>query len=171
MPLLHVSISGEKPIPWRRRCRGVWGYPRLVSISGEKPIPWRRARPNIDLAFNLSFNLRREANPLATTDTASPRADAAEFQSQARSQSPGDWLCRTSGQSQFQRFNLRREANPLATSYTEWAKEHAQCFNLRREANPLATIRASSCATFSCKFQSQARSQSPGDKRAAPHRT
>ncbi len=168
---MKVSISGEKPIPWRL-------YPPWRSVAAPPCFNLRREANPLATALSrgmgipqTSFNLRREANPLATTDTASPRADAAEFQSQARSQSPGDWLCRTSGQSQFQRFNLRREANPLATSYTEWAKEHAQCFNLRREANPLATIRASSCATFSCKFQSQARSQSPGDKRAAPHRT
>ncbi len=91
LAMLTVSISGEKPIPWRhtlllaevmiklsfnlRReanplataatrifCSSLY----WVSISGEKPIPWRQQRPSRPHERHQSFNLRREANPLAT---------------------------------------------------------------------------------------------------------
>ncbi len=162
-----VSISGEKPIPWRpspslapgsywlgfnlrreanplatSKGLSVSGVCHLsfnlrreanplatyvvvymiqmkigVSISGEKPIPWRQPPEYAQRGCARSFNLRREANPLATSTPVSFAARQFPFQSQARSQSPGD------------------------------AEQHA-------------------AFTTYLKFQSQARSQSPGDHNA-----
>ncbi len=60
-------------------------------------------------------------------------------------------------------FNLRREANPLATQMAECGQSFSNSFNLRREANPLATVQTSVPRVLPPRFQSQARSQSPGD--------
>ncbi len=139
------------------------------------------------MAGHRSFNLRREANPLATRVTQVYTALTCLFQSQARSQSPGDSPPRDRYRADNQCFNLRREANPLATinglsiavehisfnlrreanplatpvARAPWV--HFQSFNLRREANPLATCHQICLAAFRYPFQSQARSQSPGD--------
>ncbi len=135
-----VSISGEKPIPWRRaRPIQLFLVVGVVSISGEKPIPWRLVQAYRCVLEQECFNLRREANPLATLTGCSVLY----------------WNCC---------FNLRREANPLATYpfFTHsisgirvsisgekpipWRRDDSSrlqprfiCFNLRREANPLAT--------------------------------
>ncbi len=115
--MLFVSISGEKPIPWRlnlmqfgnqsQECfnlrreanplataqvAGLTSGAGVVSISGEKPIPWRPRFLNLMAALCASFNLRREANPLATWPLNAISCKPSTFQSQARSQSPGDWL-------------------------------------------------------------------------------
>ncbi len=87
----------------------------------------------------IGFNLRREANPLATVKAEKAQAQGYPFQSQARSQSPGDVV-----------VLLELLGN-------------CECFNLRREANPLATRSQIGMRVMICKFQSQARSQSPGD--------
>ncbi len=208
-----------------------------VSISGEKPIPWRQHLQRSNRRQQQSFNLRREANPLATpisfhismssrrfqsqarsqspgdssycsgctsavsvsisgekpipwrqSSTPPMTSIAAKFQSQARSQSPGDLLdvgewdqCNfvsISGEKPIPwrqgylahlgpervSFNLRREANPLATWSLALSQCQMPCFNLRREANPLATMTVAQVAFVVNKFQSQARSQSPGDQ-------
>ncbi len=62
-----------------------------VSISGEKPIPWRQRFIEHIRVRHTGFNLRREANPLATPPMPRVGMMAASF-------------------------NLRREANPLATA-------------------------------------------------------
>ncbi len=63
-----------------------------------------------------SFNLKREASPLAT--------------SKVRLLQPAR-----------NRFNLKREASPLAT-YTNFIRRlRIQSFNLKREASPLATTK------------------------------
>src|SRR6266566_3138429 len=87
----EVSISTEKPAPWRRMILVVFivlfvlfqSQPRSqppgdrpchvffaslpgVSISTEKPAPWRRKPPIQVPAPLVSFNLNREASPLAT---------------------------------------------------------------------------------------------------------
>ncbi len=158
-----------------------------VSISGEKPIPWRLASLARLCIPPKCFNLRREANPLATCDGVSVAESMYPFQSQARSQSPGDemlqwpsvrraivsisgekpipwrrlassssaspYLFQSQARSQspgdvnlrrredgdIKCFNLRREANPLATASRYSGRACISCFNLRREANPLAT--------------------------------
>ncbi len=183
-----------------------------VSISGEKPIPWRRAGSRCSITLSNSFNLRREANPLATATSPLFTRRSNRFQSQARSQSPGDvtitfnnpgvtFAFQSQARSQSPGdiampaacancnpgFNLRREANPLATQVPRperafigvsisgekpipWRRQDQffsgaihQGFNLRREANPLATCIHAGNAGLLIGFQSQARSQSPGD--------
>src|SRR6266852_5154551 len=62
-----------------------------VSISGEKPIHWRLRAGILRFQGNLCFNLRREANPLATSGSNLDCARYILFQSQARSQSTGDF--------------------------------------------------------------------------------
>src|SRR5438034_845670 len=65
----------------------------VVSIADAKPIPWRRhALSDVIAAFN-GFNRRREANPLATSVFSGSRKARLKFQSQTRSQSPGDRQC------------------------------------------------------------------------------
>ncbi len=66
VPSHCVSISGEKPIPWRPYRAFALGNCWYVSISGEKPIPWRLAHQVSLSTAVYGFNLRREANPLAT---------------------------------------------------------------------------------------------------------
>src|SRR6266566_3479613 len=62
-----VSIADAKPIPWRR-LEGIRerGDAIRVSIADAKPIPWRRRLQTGVYLHQLSFNRRREANPLAT---------------------------------------------------------------------------------------------------------
>src|SRR5207237_506151 len=101
------------------------------------------------------FNLRREASPLATSRAVTVRTIQHMFQSQARSQSSGDWsntcACRGAGLG----FNHRREASllstdlpfqyhvktPSAIKLTSSFELHTNLMrsNLRREASPLAT--------------------------------
>src|SRR6266699_3719498 len=62
----------------------------MISISDEKPGPWRLLRIVITNNLSRYFNLRREARPLATTPTTPYPLAVLEFQSQTRSQAPGD---------------------------------------------------------------------------------
>src|SRR5205823_5894058 len=86
-----VSISGEKPVLWRRRTWIRRTYPagsfnlRREASPLATPLPFREARRR------QSFNLRREASPLATAQLAGISLTARPC------------------------FNLRREASPLAT--------------------------------------------------------
>ncbi len=139
----------------------------LVSISVEKPIPWRRRiAAGDERARCRSFNLCREANPLATSTVKMPWSEACltvsisvekpipwrpnivfppsilGFQSLSRSQSPGDGYA-VRKHSAIHSFNLCREANPLATASVPVCPTSVLCsFNLCREANPLATSRS-----------------------------
>ena len=82
----HVSISSEMPGPWRRM--KIWACCDMsVSISSEMPGPWRR-RASLHHRNEESFNLKRDARPLAT---------------------PGIRRQSSAG------FNLKRDARPLAT--------------------------------------------------------
>ncbi len=63
---------------------------RVVSISSEKPTLWRQHMPDVLRPEVLGFNLKREANPLATGDLLHSISALAKFQSQARSQPSGD---------------------------------------------------------------------------------
>src|SRR5437763_354191 len=99
------------------------------------------------------------------------------FQSQARSQSAGDFVSWQGSEARGQRFNLRREANPrarlrsmestrlnpsvyiTAAEATRWRRRwrarklhKSMGFNLRREANPLATLLICSLFPLSKSF-------------------
>ena len=68
-------------------------------------------------------------------------------------------------------FNLKREAHPLATLFLGRRPAPFLGFNLKREAHPLATPGARGVDPHDGKFQSQARSPSPGHRwypRVAP---
>src|SRR6266566_598031 len=63
---------------------------RVISISDEMPGPWR---PELVESHDLrqsNFNLRREARPLATPSFIPEHQFKRQFQSQTRSQAPGD---------------------------------------------------------------------------------
>ena len=62
-----------------------------------------------------SFNLKREASPLATCRVFSHNGKHRRFQSQARSQSPSDGTQARRQPNLLLSFNLKREASPLAT--------------------------------------------------------
>src|SRR6266487_1133861 len=97
-------------------------------------------QPDRGLQRRLCFNRRREANPLATQAQEYIGVLNDGFQSQTRSQSPGDSTCRRRADWRIESFNRRREANPLATTYSTYMTGACfPCFNRRREANPLAT--------------------------------
>ncbi len=85
-----ISISDEKPGPWRRRHLWRNRDRRLISISDEKPGPWRLSVGEVTAGFDTNFNLRREARPLATKDYSTVIQVVLPFQSQTRSQAPGD---------------------------------------------------------------------------------
>src|SRR6266568_1545178 len=72
-------------------CRLLFSY-IPVSIADAKPIPWRLTHLRKANQQNTSFNRRREANPLATYSQTSQAPGLSEFQSQTRSQSPGDFI-------------------------------------------------------------------------------
>src|SRR6266567_6731085 len=64
---------------------------RVISISDEMPGPWR---PELVESHDLrqsNFNLRRDARPLATPSFITEHQFKRQFQSQTRSQAPGDW--------------------------------------------------------------------------------
>src|SRR6266487_4204203 len=61
-----------------------------VSIADAKPIPWRHFVRKMQAIDLNSFNRRREANPLATCISRLCGNLMQLFQSQTRSQSPGD---------------------------------------------------------------------------------
>src|SRR6266702_2866426 len=115
----------------------------LVSIADAKPIPWRRHKQASGKNRLTCFNRRREANPLATWTSASHYLPIQKFQSQTRSQPPGDMGSSQMSASLSYRFNRRREANPLATEEFNDTDSKASSFNRRREANPLATPKVS----------------------------
>src|SRR5947208_902618 len=76
--------------------RGACQYAKTtmqVSISVEKPILWRPSRNSHCIIQFTSFNLSREANPLATSSGALLNNFFHKFQSQSRSQSSGDGEC------------------------------------------------------------------------------
>ncbi len=158
-----VSISGEKPIPWRQLDTASGSLTILVSISGEKPIPWRRRsrRNHID----------REKVSISGEKPIPWRPDVVRgcptkvyvFQSQARSQSPGD-------EADVYIVLATDAVSISGEKPIPWRRGHSspplvlQCsFNLRREANPLATRMLIVRHARAGLFQSQARSQSPGD--------
>ncbi len=111
-----VSISSEKPTLWRLKGKPAWHAVSQVSISSEKPTLWRPSQSDpvrlglCDVSISSEkptlwrqtgklsasaavkcFNLKREANPLAThTSHVAMRLRYVMFQSQARSQPSGD---------------------------------------------------------------------------------
>ena len=137
----------------------------------------------------LSFNLRREANPLATSRSRRRSTSTVEvsisgekpihwrrgmdfslsplktmFQSQARSQSTGDRKELILHRARAGRFQSQARSQSTGDSCFGMAQSTPNiCFNLRREANPLATCDRVDRSVVSPVFQSQARSQSTGD--------
>ncbi len=135
----NVSISTEMPGPWRLWWDEGKGQTFYVSISTEMPGPWRLQSASSTRTATTSFNLNRDARPLATILDLAQGAAVFEFQSQPRCQAPGDiariyrWYCvryvsistempgpwRRSAlqliQMLFLGFNLNRDARPLAT--------------------------------------------------------
>src|SRR5690242_280073 len=90
------------------------------------------------MAFNLCFNLNREASPLATECEAGSGAVPHKFQSQPRSQPPGDTV-------PAYRHTLIRCVSISTEKPAPWRlplvirqKPRADGFNLNREASPLA---------------------------------
>ncbi len=87
----------------------------------------------------MSFNLRREANPLATTPRGKAELAHDAFQSQARSQSPGDFHSKyVSLRSSWVSISGEKPI-PWRLAVQMPLKKPTTGFNLRREANPLAT--------------------------------
>src|SRR6266566_5187112 len=107
-----VSIADAKPIPWRHYEALTLPSWIKVSIADAKPIPWR-------LLFIWYVHLPRFV-----------------FQSQTRSQSPGDAISS---------LNIDLLCD--------------MCFNRRREANPLATAMADTKSRRQLQFQSQTRGE------------
>ena len=134
-----VSISDEMPAPWRLTTSG--GLPVKMKFQSQTRCQppgddaqlgrrdstvsefqsQTRCQPPGDhhkavvSAGNLSFNLRRDASPLATS------------------------VVKSDGQSAHLSFNLRRDASPLTTLLIRYAEQVELGFNLRRDASPLTT--------------------------------
>src|SRR6266567_909521 len=136
----RVSISDEKPLHMRRRWKAPWSLPEgefqsqtrsrstcdeekptagelevLVSISDEKPLHMQQTHHHHATLPWPGFNLRREAAPHATPDTASLALIVSVFQSQTRSRSTCDTIPCFRHEKGWMSFNLRREAAPHAT--------------------------------------------------------
>src|SRR6266496_2368235 len=99
------------------------------------------------------FNLRREANPLATVHEKGNQQGVNKFQSQARSQSTGD---PNNTSTVVTLFGFQSQARSQSTGdlliKTQVSSIHGS-FNLRREANPLATPCSRPRASRVCVFQ------------------
>src|SRR6266566_2126381 len=137
---LYISISDEKPGPWRPRCLPGLRIAGRISISDEKPGPWRLDRARHNRVEVANFNLRREARPLATSCGLLYPALVGLFQSQTRCQAPGD-----DNPPYFFRFALilisisDEKPGPWPHADDEPPRFFGDDFNLRREARPLAT--------------------------------
>src|SRR6266702_1668033 len=110
-----------------------------VSIADAKPIPWR---PPI-------------GDPAAYANSL--------FQSQTRSQSPGDVMIMGCRASTFASFNRRREANPLATVQRFIRHGQVDVFQSQTRSQSPGDSDSRLYAIVDEEFQSQTRSQSPGD--------
>jgi len=138
-----------------------------VSISSEMPAPWRLWIRQAMIPRSLSFNLKRDASPVATTRERMKSSRAKGFNLK-RDASPvatsGNpiWVCEfTNG------FNLKRDASPVATLRKEKRKmSETYGFNLKRDASPVATLLPILGNLLSSMFQSQARCQPRGDLQA-----
>src|SRR5947209_3479410 len=108
-----------------------------VSISGEKPIHWRQMNKGDKVLVIGSFNLRREANPLATEALHSISRLTFLFQSQARSQSTGDAVWTINGVPVYWFQSQARSQSTGDLDALPLLGPLADSFNLRREANPL----------------------------------
>src|SRR6266571_4276386 len=111
-----------------------------VSISSEMPAPWRLQALVCRGSLVRSFNLKRDASPVATwrwcsrssrlrdvsisSEMPAPwrhgcqerqERDIDKFQSQARCQPRGDASCSSLYPGRFNGFNLKRDASPVAT--------------------------------------------------------
>ncbi len=115
-PCLAVSISNEKPPQLPQDLVADMVSILYVSISNEKPPQLPRGVRRKACPGSQSFNLKREAAPVATKGT-----DKHEKREKSG-------------------FNLKREAAPVATCQpTAIGKALHCCFNLKREAAPVAT--------------------------------
>ena len=134
-----VSISGEMPLLWRHKAQASITRPMQISISGEMPLLWRRSIFLYSLAhLQASFNLRRDAAPLATLTS---------------------WRIGPSTIS----FNLRRDAAPLATGLRSCKKRHPEIVSISGEMPLLWRQKRCSSSQVKSAFQSQARCRSSGD--------
>ncbi len=71
------------------------GFPRArisVSISGEKPIPWRQDESSSDEKISHLFQSQARSQSPGDVERLYGWLISRKFQSQARSQSPGDWF-------------------------------------------------------------------------------
>src|SRR2546425_12564029 len=78
------------PGPWRLGCGDYDCTLWVVSISTEMPGPWRRDGVTCVQFADESFNLNRDARPLATPMAVRSTMSDMMFQSQPRCQAPGD---------------------------------------------------------------------------------
>ncbi len=102
------------------------------------PGPWRLRRSSTPNYANISFNLNRDARPLAT---------------------PPRWFPHRASKS----FNLNRDARPLAT----WGQAKHKLSSYKFQSQPRCQApgdqRGGECSTKEFLFQSQPRCQAPGD--------
>ncbi len=116
-PIMYVFQSQARSQSPGDSCRaGPISPVSLVSISGEKPIPWRLDRLMREIAKCDSFNLRREANPLATRSRRKGRRSPSWVSISGEKPIPWRQYCICCQSGCPKGFNLRREANPLATA-------------------------------------------------------
>ncbi len=135
----RISISDEKPGPWRPRCLPGLRIAGRISISDEKPGPWRLDRARHNRVEVANFNLRREARPLATSCGLLYPALVGLFQSQTRSQAPGDDYPRRAEPFSIAISISDEKPGPWRRRQQIAAQMGGENFNLRREARPLAT--------------------------------
>src|SRR6266487_6378714 len=104
------------PGPWRRKPRR-----RIMKIEGTFQSQPRCQAPGdgdegmSEDRTNSSFNLNRDARPLATKCPTIIRVRTSRFQSQPRCQAPGDPLPTVKVRETHLSFTLNRDARPLAT--------------------------------------------------------
>ncbi len=134
-----VSISGEKPIPWRLGDRDIQPIILDVSISGEKPIPWRPRKSG-----------KRHSRQRM-------------FQSQARSQSPGDDHASRQSRDKSAVSISGEKPIPWRHRASDRAPAHQQVSISGEKPIPWRPTRDPGARAAAAEFQSQARSQSPGD--------
>src|SRR6266699_1311629 len=127
------------------------------------PGPWRLHHSSLRTNSSGNFNLRREARPLATSCICKSKVLIPVFQSQTRSQAPGDSVLFAVALASFSISISDEKPGPWRPFTSGASPTPHPYFNLRREARPLATNVPTHFFPPRVEFQSQTRSQAPGD--------
>src|SRR6266571_7781421 len=103
------------------------------------PAPWRRAMSPCCGYLLVSFNLKRDASPVATAHLSPNGPYCTRFQSQARCQPRGDFDTSSTMKEEEEVSISSEMPAPWRQVYLYPCVLVKLCFNLKRDASPVAT--------------------------------